>query len=48
MMMILVDLVVFLVSLRWPRSGDMWSRIFPLPDAVVSKFLYRFHKEQKV
>jgi hypothetical protein len=48
MMMILIDLGVFLLSLRWPRSGDVWSRIYPLLGAAVSKILYMRHTNTAV
>jgi hypothetical protein len=38
-----VVVVVFLLSLRWPESGDMWHVIFLLLDAVVPKCLHRWH-----
>jgi hypothetical protein len=48
MKMVLVDLNVFLLFLTWPSSGDAWSWIFPLLNAVVSKFVYRLHTNTEI
>jgi hypothetical protein len=39
------DLHIFLLPLRWPKSRDMWSMVFPLLDAVVSKYHHRWHTD---